>query len=119
MSDHVYWILEVTVKPGEADNFTAVMNDMVEATQANEPDTLNYEWTLSADGATCHIYERYADSAAVMTHLASFGANFADRILAAVEPTRFTVYGDPSTDVREALGAFGPAYMTPCAGFSR
>ncbi len=119
MSDHVYWVLELVVKSGEADNFKALMNEMVETTRANEPDTLNYEWTLSADGATCHIYERYADSAATMTHLASFGANFADRFLAAVEPTRFTVYGNPSAEVREALGAFGAAYMTPAAGFAR
>ena len=119
MSDNVYWVLELAIKPDQADAFKAVMSDMVAATEANEPDALNYEWTLSEDGATCHIYERYADSAATMTHLASFGANFAERFLAALEPTRFTVYGNPSAEVREALGAFGPAYMTPTAGFVR
>ncbi len=119
MSDHVYWILELAVKPGQADAFKALMNEMVEATQANEPDALNYEWTLSADGATCHIHERYADSAATMTHLASFGANFAERFLAAVEPTRFTVYGNPNAEVRGALDGFGAVYMTPAAGFAR
>ncbi len=119
MGDNVFWMLEVSVKPGQADVFKALMNEMVEATQANEPDALNYEWCFSDDGAICHLYERYADSAATMTHLASFGANFADRFLAAVEPTRFTVYGNPSAEVREALGAFGPAYMTPAAGFAR
>lgn len=119
MSDHVYWLLEVSVKPGEADNFKAVMGEMIEATQANEPDVLNYEWSFSADGATCHLYERYASSAAALTHLQSFGANFAERFLAAVEPTRFTIYGDPSAEVRGVLDGFGAVYMTPSAGFVR
>ena len=119
MSDNIYWVLEVAVKSGEADNVTALMNEMIEATRANEPDTLNYEWTLSDDGATYHLYERYADSAAALVHLGSFGANFADRFLAALEPTGFTVYGNPSAELREALTAFGPVYMTPAAGFAR
>ncbi len=119
MSDQVYWLLEVSVKPGQTDTFKALMNEMVEATRANEPDTLNYEWSLSEDGATCHLYERYADSAAAMTHLASFGANFDERFLAVLDPTRFTVYGSPSAEVRDALGAFGAAYMTSAAGFAR
>ncbi len=119
MSDQIYWVLELSIKPGEADGFKALINEMVEATRADEPDTLIYQYSFSADGATCHIHERYADSAASMTHLASFGANFADRFLAAAEPTRFTVYGNPSAELREALGAFGAVYMTPEVGFAR
>jgi quinol monooxygenase YgiN len=119
MSDQIYWVLELSVKPGEADNCKALMNEMVAATEANEPDTLSYEWTLSADGTTCHIYERYTDSAASLAHLGTFAATFAERFLAALEPTGFTVYGNPSAELREALGAFGPAYMTPAAGFTR
>jgi quinol monooxygenase YgiN len=52
MSENVYWLLEVAIKPGEFDNFKALMEEMVEATQANEPNTLNYEWTISEDSQT-------------------------------------------------------------------
>ena len=41
------------------------------------------------------------------------------RFLAAVEPTRFTVYGDPSADVREALAGFGAAHYSQIGGFAR
>ncbi len=119
MSDHVHWLLEVTIKPGERDTFIALMREMVTTTQANEPDTLNYEWFISEDETSCKIYERYRDSAAVMTHLASFGANFADRFLAASEPTRFVVFGDPNEEVREALGGFGAVFMAQIGGFTR
>ncbi len=119
MSDHVHWLLEVTIKPGERDTFIALMREMVTTTQANEPGTLNYEWFISEDETSCKIYERYTDSAAVMTHLASFGANFADRFLAASEPTRFVVFGDPTEEVREALGGFGAVFMAQIGGFTR
>ena len=119
MSDHVHWLLEVTIKPGERDTLIALMREMVATTQANEPGTLNYEWFISEDETSCKIYERYRDSAAVMTHLASFGANFADRFLATAEPTRFVVFGDPTEEVREALGGFGAVFMAQIGGFTR
>lgn len=84
---------------------------MVAATEANEPATQCYEWFISDDSKTCHIYERYADSAAAMTHLSSFLEKFADRLLACVEPSRMIVYGDPSEEVKETLAAFGALHM--------
>jgi len=87
--------------------------------QSNEPDTLNYEWFISEDQQTCHIYERYVDSAATMIHLATFGEKFAERILATVEPTRFVVYGNPDETVRGALAGFGAVHMEEIGGFAR
>jgi quinol monooxygenase YgiN len=119
MSDAVSWVLEVTVKDGQLDAFKALAQEMSEATQAGEPDTSHYEWFAGEDGMTVHIYERYADSAATMVHLGNFGAKFAERLLACVDPTRMMVYGDPSAEVRSALAGFGAAHMTQFAGFSR
>ena len=119
MSGNVLWVLELDIKQGALDNFKALMNEMVDATRANEPGTMNYEWFIGDDGNTCHVYERCVDSAATMTHLGSFGQNFAERFLAAVAPTRLVVYGDPNDEVRAALSAFGAAHMTQIGGFAR
>ena len=94
------------------------MTEMVEATK-REPGTTGYEWFLSADGTTCHIREEYADSDAAGTHLANFGANFAERFLACFTPTAFYVYGDPSAEVRTVLDGFGAHYLGTFGGFSR
>lgn len=118
MSENVHWVLEVAIKEGELDNFKAVMNDMVAGTQ-DEAGALIYEWFISDDEKSCHIYERYADSAATMVHLGNFGAKFAERFLTTADPTRFTVYGDPSGDVRDALAGFGAVHMAQIAGFTR
>ncbi len=119
MNDTVSFVLELKIKDGEIDNAKALMGEMVDATKANEPSTLNYEFYASDDGATFHTYERYADSAAMMTHLGAFGEKFAERFLAIVEPTSFVVYGDPSAEVREALAPMGAVHMARFGGFTR
>jgi quinol monooxygenase YgiN len=112
-------MLELHVQPGREKDFRVLMEEMVGATQANESGTLNYEWSRSADGKVCHIYERYVDSAAVMTHLGTFGERFAGRFLELLKPVRFVVYGSPSTEVKDALAGFNPIYMQAVGGFSR
>ena len=118
MSDHVSWSLEVAVKAGQVDELKAVLAEMIESTQA-ESGALIYEWSISEDGGTAHAYERYADSAAVLAHLATFGEKFAQRLLGAVDVTRFVVYGTPNEEARNALNGLGPSYMTPLGGFVR
>jgi NAD(P)-dependent dehydrogenase (short-subunit alcohol dehydrogenase family) len=68
---------------------------------------------LDDDQQVCHVYERYRDSAAVMTHLGSFGANFAVRLREAVTPARPVVDGTPSAQVKDGLAGLGPVYMAP------
>ncbi len=118
MKNEVHWMLEATIKDGQAENFKAVMQEMVEASLA-EPGTTNYEWFLKDDGKTLHVYERYVDSAAVMHHVDSFHANFADRFLAIIEPTSFICYGNPNDAARTMLDGFGAVYMNQVGGFAR
>jgi quinol monooxygenase YgiN len=118
MSENVSWLLELAVKPGQLDGFRELMTEMVESTRG-EPGTLVYEWSISDDEGTVHIHERYADSAATLAHMATFGERFAPRFLAAVEPTRWVVYGTPSDEVRQALDGLGAGYMAPFGGFAR
>jgi predicted house-cleaning NTP pyrophosphatase (Maf/HAM1 superfamily) len=66
-----------------------------------------------------HIYERYADSGATMTHLGAFGEKFAERFMANVEVKRFVVYGNPNCEVKEALSGFGAVFMPTTVRFAR
>ena len=119
MSDVVSWVVEAAIKPGELDNFKTLADELVQATRANEPKTLGYEYFLSEDNGSCHIYERYADSAAAMVHLKTFGERFAQRFLAATDITRLTVYGSANEEVRNVLGGFGASFMSQLNGFAR
>jgi quinol monooxygenase YgiN len=118
MNEQVAWLLELSVRPGQLENLTALMHEMVESTR-NEQGTLAYEWSLHDLGDVCHIYQRFADSGRVVTHLTTFGDQFADRFLAAVVPVRLTVYGTPNDAAKEALSGLNPTYMPPFGGFTR
>ncbi|HEV2135577.1 MAG TPA: antibiotic biosynthesis monooxygenase [Terracidiphilus sp.] len=119
MSGEVSWVLELEIYQGRQDDLRKLAAEMIAATKANEPDTLSYEWSISADGKQCHILERYVDSAALLTHVTTFGEKFAGRFLEILQPARFVVYGSPSAAARDAIADFQPVYMQGLGGFNR
>ena len=118
MKDHVSWVIELAVKPGRLDSFKQLMDEMVTGT-SEEPETLNYEWYISGDDGTVHIFEKYANSEAMIVHVNGFMEKWAARFMECVDPTRFIVYGDPSPAARELLAPFRGTYLAPWGGFAR
>jgi quinol monooxygenase YgiN len=118
MEGHVAWIIELAVKDGQLGTFEELMKEMVEGTSA-EPRTLAYEWYVSSDESSVHIFEKYADSDAMITHVNGFLEKWARRFMGCVDITRFVVYGDPSPSAREILDGWKAIYMSPWGGFSR
>lgn len=118
MKEHVSWVIELAVKPGQLDSFKELMEEMVAGT-SSEPETLNYEWYISGDDGAVHIFEKYANSEAMITHVNGFMEKWAGRFLECVDPTRFTVYGDPSDAAKALLAPFGGNYLAPWGGFAR
>jgi quinol monooxygenase YgiN len=118
MNGQVSWVFEVAVKPGKIDALRTLMEEMVDSTRA-EPGALVYEWFVSDDGGVVLLYERYADSAAALTHSEAFHAKFAGRFLDLVDSTRFTVLGTPSDEVKAALSRPGRIFLQPFGGFVR
>lgn len=117
---NVFWTFKVTVKDGQADDrLRDLIREMSDASKANEPGTLIYEWAISADEKSAEVHERYVDSDAALRHLASFNENFADRLMALVEPTGMTVYGSPSAALKNELVGADPLYMDVIGGFAR
>jgi quinol monooxygenase YgiN len=118
MPDTVSWLLILNIKEGQLDTFEALGAEMVESTR-EEPGTAIYEWFVSDDGAAVHIYERYADSDAVLAHLGAFQERFAKRFMAAAEPAGWYVFGEPSDAARAALAGAGAQFFGPLGGFAR
>jgi quinol monooxygenase YgiN len=117
-SSHITIIVELSIEAGDVSSFERLMAEMVESI-APEPGTLAYEWMLGDGGRTCHMYERYADSAALVTHLRGWSGKFASRFLALAKPTRVVVYAHPDAETEAALAAFSPTYLVPRGGFHR
>jgi quinol monooxygenase YgiN len=118
MSENVNFLFELAVNPGRFDDLKALMPELVEANR-KEVGMLTQEWAITDDQQICHLYERFQNSAAVMTHMQSFGDNFAKRFFEIFKPTRVVVYGTPSEEVKNALSAVNPVYMGPLEGFRK
>ena len=116
---HVAWMFELAVREGRDDDFRALMNEMAQATQNDEPGTLDYERFVTDDGRRLHLFERYADASGAMIHLATFGERYMRRFFDVLAPERVTLYGAPDEGVRGALAQLTPQIMTRAAGFSR
>ena len=69
MSEHVSFLLSLSINPGQFENLKTLVPEMVETNQKNEVGTLIFEWAISEDRQMCDIYERYRDSAAVLKHV--------------------------------------------------
>ena len=114
---NVYFMVQLTIHEGKDDAFRGIVDEMCVAT-AKEAEALNYEWSLSEDGRTCHVLERYADSDGVRAHLENIGA-FIDRFMVTADVVGVEVFGDPDAVARDALSQFGARFNRPYAGFVR
>jgi quinol monooxygenase YgiN len=114
----LFWLFTLDVKPGRLAGFKELVAQIVAAT-ALEPGTLAYQYAVSEDGNTVHIFERYRDSASFVTHVEQTFGGFAERFLSYVTVRSLIVYGEPDAAARKALDTFGATYMHLFNGFSR
>jgi len=118
MEGHVSWMAQYAVKEGSLDALEELMREMVEGTSA-EVGALAYEWYVSEDGATVHLFEKYASSDEAIAHVKGFFEKWGARLLALVDVKRVVVYGDPSPSARKIFDSWGATYLGPWGGFSR
>ena len=114
----VFWNLELSIKPGKLDDLNSLAGEMSDATKANEPNAIDYVWSIDGDNNDCHIFERYMDSDAVRTHLGNFQA-FAERFFDCMDIKAFNVYGNPDPALIEAMSAMGCRFYGRFSGFER
>ena len=119
MNDHVFWILEADIREGQLDELKALMREMVEGTQRDEPEALNYEWFIADDGKSLHLHERYADPDAVMVHRGYFAQKYRERFLTCLTITKTTLYGNLTSEIRAAFATSNAVYMSMADGFAR
>jgi quinol monooxygenase YgiN len=101
MSEQIAWCVDMKLT-----------GEMVEFTR-NEPGVLSYQRFVSDDETAVHAIERYVDSGAALMHLRNFAEKFAERFLTMVGRKRFTVYGSPTSELKELLDGFGASYLRP------
>ncbi len=119
MNDNVILMSEFSIKSGELGNFKALVKEIVNAIQVNEPNTLSYEIFISEDGKSCQFMERYVDSASLMGHLGNFSEKFRELFWTVLDVKGFKVFGNLSDELREAMNGADTVILSPIGGFAR
>lgn len=76
-----------------------------------EAGTLQYDWFFNDDETVCVVRETYADSDAVLTHMANLG-ELLGKLLEVGGGCEFEVFGSPSAQLLEAGAALGPSVFS-------
>jgi quinol monooxygenase YgiN len=115
--NEVAWLFELELKPENRARFEALVPEMVASTREEEG-ARAYQLFRNDETDTVVVYERYADSAAALTHMTIFGEKFGARFMELVTPRRFTVLGAPGEDLVGALTPIGAVIHVPMDGFA-
>ena len=112
MGDEIAWRVELFVKPDQVGNLLALTDEMVKSAGA-EHGCLSYQRFISPDGYSVHLYERYLNSDTARAHLTIFFQRFSARFASMIDRRTVSVYGTPSSELRQMLELFSPEYLRP------
>jgi quinol monooxygenase YgiN len=60
--------VEFAIEGSKIEEYKKLVQDMVRVVEANEPDTINYEFYLNKSETSCVVNETYANSEAALAH---------------------------------------------------
>lgn len=118
MSGEISNLFTVAVKSGKFGEFKKLVSQIVDRVR-KEPGTLVYEYSVSDDKNVVHIFERYSDDNALVSHVEETFSPFAERFLNLVDMKSLVVYGTPAGKAQDILDGFGAVYLAPFDGLTR
>jgi quinol monooxygenase YgiN len=113
---------EFTIEEAKIEEYKKLVQDMSRMVEANEPDTINYQFYLNRDETKCIVHEKYTNSKAVLAHNTAVASQtILPKIFSVATISRFDVYGNPSEELQKVLksSGFNPQTYNLFAGFSR
>ena len=118
--NQIHFRAEFAIKEGKIEEYKKLIQDMSSVVEANEPDTIDYQFYLNRDETKCIVHETYANSEAVLTHNNGVASQtILPKIFNVSTISRFDVYGNPSEELQKVLASFGAQIYNLFAGFSR
>lgn len=119
-SSQIHFRAEFTIQEGKVQEYKKLVQDMSRVVEANEPDTIEYQFYLDSDETKCIVHETYASSEAVLAHNTCVASQtILPKIFSVSRISRFEVYGNPSEELRKLLTSFSPQIYDLFTGFRR
>jgi quinol monooxygenase YgiN len=111
---------EITIQEGKIEEYKKVVQEMSRVVEANEPDTISYQFYLNRDETKCIVYETYSNSEAVFAHMNGVASQtILPNIFNVSKISKFEVYGNPSKELQKVLTSFSPQTYNLFTGFTR
>jgi quinol monooxygenase YgiN len=116
----IHFRAEFSIEQGKIEEYKKLIKEMSKMVEANEQDTVNYQFYLNKDETKCIVYETYVNSEAALAHNDGIASRtILPKIFSLAKVSRFEVYGDPSEELEKLLGSFGAETFSQFVGFSR
>jgi len=121
MKQHpVHFRAEFTISEGKIKEYKKLIKEMSKLVEANEPDTINYQFYFDKSETRCTVHETYMNSEAVFSHINGVASHTVlPKIHDISRITKFEVYGNPSKKLQKAMERLNPQFYIPFAGFNR
>ena len=111
---------EFTIELRKIQECKKLIQEMSRMVEANEPDTINYQFYLNKDETKCIVNETYVSSEAALVHNNGVASRTVlPRIFSLAKLSRFDVYGNPNEELQKLLANLGAETFNLFAGFSR
>ena len=118
-SQTIHFRAEFSIEQGKIEEYKKLIKEMSKMVEANEQDTMDYQFYLNKDETKCIVYETYANSEAALAHNDGVASRtILPKIFSLAKVSRFEVYGDPSEELEKLLASFGAETFSLFAGFS-
>jgi quinol monooxygenase YgiN len=118
--NQIHFRAEFTIEEGKTEEYKKLVQDMSRVVEANEPDTINYQFYINRAETKCIVWETYANSEAVFAHINGVASQtILPKVFSVSRISRLDVCGNPSEELQKVLISFGPQTYNPFAGFSR
>jgi quinol monooxygenase YgiN len=118
--NQIHFKAEFIIIEGKKEEYKKRIQEMSRMVEANEPDTITYEFYLNKDETKCIVHETYANSEAALAHNNSAASQtILLKIFDVAKINRFDVYGNPSEELQKLLASFGAQTYNLFTRFSR
>ena len=122
MSDNnnIHVKAEFTIEEEKREEYKELIQEVSKTVEANEPDTLHYQFYFNRDETKCIVNETYANSEATLAHINGVASQtILPKIHNVSKISRLEVYGNPSKELQKVLTDIGTQTYIPFVGFSR
>jgi quinol monooxygenase YgiN len=118
--NQIHFRVKLAIEPGKIEEFKKLVHEISRTVEANEPDTIDYQFYLNETETKCLVHETYVNSEAALAHNASVPSQTVlPKIFNVSKINGFDVYGNPSKELQKVLASVHPQTYNLFAGFSR